>query len=847
MDIREIKFDFKKSSINKAIFLAKTPFFKFSSFFAKFSFLLFLLTIIVGISNFLQEKEIFSFNFGFSILFFCLTLFFLEVSLFLEREIKKPELPFSLASFFQNPNEINLADFLDFNLAKIFREALKFSKKKKIPLSEDLFLYFILKEKKLKDVSFILARVVLSPKILLKKLSAKIKESNKKENFKEILFEAGKISLKFQRERITIKDCLLVLAEKSDCFQKTLAERRIQSEDFFQVVLWCENLEKELEFKKGFWKKENLLKKGTLGRNWAAGYTINLDNYAIDITELERKRGFPKIFGHQEEISELERILQKKEQNNVLLVGEPGVGRKAVIRAVAQKSFFGKSFPDVNYKRFLEIDIFSLVAQAPSLERVDQILDNCFKEAIFAKNVILVIDNFHNFISSEGDKKKIDISGILARYLHLATFQLIAITTYEKLHQVIERNRALLDLFEKIEVKELSKKETLTFLENIVFSYEKKYKIFFSYQSLREIIDLSDQYLPNRFFPKKAIELLDELAIYLQEKNKKIAFIKDVDYVLSKKVEIPLGALAERERKVLLNLEKLIHQRVINQEEGVKEISRALRRARAQIKTRKGPIGSFLFLGPTGVGKTETAKALAEIYFGSEERMIRLDMSEFQNLSDIERLLGNGSQEGLLTVPVRENPFSLVLLDELEKAHQKILNLFLQVLDEGYIRDGQGRKVDFRNTIIIATSNAGAEIIREDIKKDMKLDLIKEELLDFLLKNRVFTPEFINRFDSVVVFKPLTKDNLVKIAGLMLKKLAKNLKKQGIEIEIEEKIKEKLAELGYSPEFGAREMRRVLQERIENILARAILEQKIKSGDKVRLKVEKEQFKLEID
>ena len=247
-------------------------------------------------------------------------------------------------------------------------------------------------------------------------------------------------------------------------------------------------------------------------------------------------------------------------------------------------------------------------------------------------------------------------------------------------------------------------------------------------------------------------------------------------------------------------------------------------------------MGTFLFLGPTGVGKTETSKALSAIYFKGEERMIRLDMSEFQNIDDIKRLIGEAGVEGLLTTPVRENPFSLVLLDEIEKAHPNILNLFLQVLDEGYVTAGNGRKIDFKNTIIIGTSNAGAEIIRQDIEKDKKMDIVKKDLLDYLFRKRIFRPEFINRFDAVVVFKPLTKVNLLDIAQLMLSKLKENLSEKGIEFLITKDLKEKIVELGYSPAFGAREMRRVLQDKVENVLARAILEGKLKRGNVVKVK-----------
>ena len=291
-------------------------------------------------------------------------------------------------------------------------------------------------------------------------------------------------------------------------------------------------------------------------------------------------------------------------------------------------------------------------------------------------------------------------------------------------------------------------------------------------------------------------------------------------------------------------MEKLIHQRIINQKEAVAEISAALRRARAGVTERRGPMGTFLFLGPTGVGKTESSKALAEIYFSSENKMIRMDMSEFQDVKDIPRLIGSVEGEGLLTVPVRENPFSLILLDEIEKAHPNILNLFLQVLDEGHLTDGLGRKVDFGNTIIIATSNAGYQIILEAIKTEIAWSEVKQKLLDSLFKEAIFRPEFINRFDAVIVFRPLTKENLLDIAELMFQKLKKNLKEKNIKFVINEPLKEKIVELGYDPLFGARELKRVIQDKVENILASALLSGELKKGDEVEIIPEQVLFQL---
>jgi ATP-dependent Clp protease ATP-binding subunit ClpC len=383
-------------------------------------------------------------------------------------------------------------------------------------------------------------------------------------------------------------------------------------------------------------------------------------------------------------------------------------------------------------------------------------------------------------------------------------------------------------------------------LENLTLVLERKYKKFISYPALREIITLTERYLPSLPFPEKAMDILDEVVIYVADSTRDpIVLPKHVDKIISEKTQIPVGEIEAKEKNILLNLEDLIHQRIINQEEAVNEVSSAMRRARTGVTIRKGPMGCFLFLGPTGVGKTETSKALAEIYFGSEEKMIRLDMSEFQNTTDIPRLIGAAGEEGMLTTKVRESPFSLVLLDEIEKAHPNILNLFLQVLDEGNLTDGLGRKVDFKSTIIIATSNAAYKVILKALKEKTEWSKVKQKLLENLFAEGIFRPEFINRFDAMVVFRPLTKENLLDIAELFLQKLKKNLQEKEVEFLITPELKEKIVELGYDPTFGAREMRRVIQDRVENILASALLSDRLKRG--YRVKVDPEKFELIIN
>jgi ATP-dependent Clp protease ATP-binding subunit ClpC len=652
------------------------------------------------------------------------------------------------------------------------------------------------------------------------------------------------VAQKKEHQRVETGDILTALAKHDLIFKRILIDTNLKAEDIENLTWWLESLKKRIEERKKFWVWKNLIRKKSIGKDWAAGYTITLDRFSVDLSESIKALGFPETIGHQKVISAAERILSRREINNVLIVGEAGSGRKSIVQALAKKSVLGESLPEVNYKRVVQLDLPSLLAQTETAEEVESILDIIFREAISAGNIILVIDEFHNFIGGQTRPGAVNISGAISPYLALPQFQIVALTTFEGLHKSIEQNSSILSLFEKAEVTEISKKETLMLLENLALFLEQRYKKFISYPALRDIIEYCARYLPATPFPEKAMNLLDEVMVSLAQMKDKVLLPKHIAEIISEKTEIPVGEIEVKEKEILLSLEKLIHQRIINQEEAVNEVSSALRRARAEVTVRKGPMGTFLFLGPTGVGKTETSKALAEVYFGSEERMIRLDMSEFQAISDISRLIGSPNEEGLLTTQVRENPFSLILLDEIEKAHPNILNLFLQVLDEGHLTDGLGRKVDFKNSIIIATSNAGYQIILKALKEKSEWSKLKIQLLDSLFEEGVFRPEFINRFDAVVVFKALSKENLLDIAGLLLEKIKKNLTDKGIEFIINQPLKEKIVELGYDPTFGARQMKRVIQDKVENVLASALLSGELKRGERVGIDSE---FKLKIN
>ncbi len=797
-------------------------------------FVIFLSLCILG--NFFNFA--FSSFLGVSIFVFCLAGLIVLIEAFFKFKLKKPAIK----------NKENLAEFLNFETAKAVQKSIKWARRKKCETNSNFLFYFLLIDNQ--KLNFVFQRALLSLEKIKKTLEGHLKNvganipdrATFSECFQKTILGALKRAQERGGVRVEITDLIVALAQHNSIFQKILIENNLKVEDIENLAWWLENLEWKVKERKKFWSAKNLARMGTLAKEWAAGYTLTLDKYSLDLTDVVKKR-LPEVVGHQEEIKMVETILSRTKINNVLLVGEAGTGRRSIVQALALKSFLGESSEPINYKRIVELDMPSFLARLPDPEQVEENLEKIFQETVSAGNIILVIDEFHNYVGGEARPGVVDISGILGSYLHLPQFQIMAITTYTGLHQKIEQNPSILNLFEKVEVSEIPQEETLQLLESLCLRLEKTHKVLISQPALREIISLAAQYLPNLPFPKKAIDLLDEVAAFVATSTKDpVVLPSHVAKVIAEKVEVPVGELAGKEKKLLLNLEELIHKRIINQDEAVREISEALRRARAKITIRKGPMGSFLFLGPTGVGKTETSKVLAEIYFRSEKRMIRLDMSEFQAIKDIPRLIGELGQEGLLTTPVRENPFSLILLDEIEKAHPNILNLFLQVLDEGYLTDGQGRKVSFQNSIIIATSNAGYKIILKALREKTEWSQVKQKLLDELFEKEIFRPEFINRFDAVVVFRPLTKDNLLDIAQLMFQDLKKNLKGKDIDFIITDALKEKIVKLGYSPTFGAREMRRVIQDKVENVLAKAILSGELKKGDRVEL--DPETFKV---
>ncbi len=852
-------FNFKQTAIFQAVELNEI--FRFVGFLKKLFLILFFVVFLLFLYDFIIEAFSVRVNqilLGLTIIFLTLFISFWLKQAFFNLKLKKPKIELTIEQALLSPERYNLAEFLNFETAQAVNRSFKFAELKKLSeVNSAILFYFLLQDNK--SLNFVFSRALLSItsiKNILKEHFKMYKEYSQteigsemgfSEDFQNTILESLKIAQKKNHQKIEVGDMIVALAKHNLIFKEIIIFSGLKTDDIENLTKWLKSLEQIIEERKKFWQWENLIKRGSLAKEWAAGFTVTLDKFSIDLSEIAKKRGSSETIGHQKEIEAIERILSLQgEINDVLLVGESGIGKKSIIQGLALKSVLGQTLPGLNCKRIVALDISAILARTENREEIQAVLDKIFQEVVAAGNVILVINDFHNFVRAENQPGIIDITGILSSYLPFSQFQVITITTYAGLYKYIERKSAVLDFFEKVEMIEISEKETLMLLENLILIYEQKYKKLVSYLALKKIVSLSNRYFPTVPLPKRAISLLDEVMVYLSSIKDKVVLPKHVAKIVSEKTEIPVGEIEAKEKKILLNLENLIHQKIVNQEKAVKEISAALRRARTEMVTQKGPMGTFLFLGPTGVGKTEIAKVLTEIYFGSEKKMIRIDMSEFQAVTDIPRLIGSADEKGLLTDQVRENPFSLLLLDEIEKAHRNLLNLFLQVLDEGHLTDGLGRKINFKNTIIIATSNAGYQIILEALKQKTEWFQVKQKLLDYIFEKAIFRPEFINRFDAMVLFKPLSKENLFDIVELMLQNIKKNLKEKNIEFVINEALKKRIVELGYNPVFGARELKRVIQDKVENILASALLSEELKRGDRVEIILEEDKFQLKI-
>lgn len=609
--------------------------------------------------------------------------------------------------------------------------------------------------------------------------------------------------------------------------EKLLDANNLTTDDVGYIKKWYEGHAHEEETRTKFWTKEFLDRLIPLGIDWASGYTPNLDKFSGEQTHaLMSFDDHVVLQGYKREIELVERILAQDGRNNVCLVGQEGMGQQFILAGLEGLVESGQALPALAYKRVIWLDVDAVLAGIHDAGELRSRLELIFSEALYAGNIVLFIERIHALF----DPALPELPDIMIPFLQSARSQVVATTSPEFFAAHLSRPD-LASQLARVSLQEPSPEYLLIALQEVADHIQKTEKVSISYPVIKKVMELTDRFSLDIAHPEKDIDLLGEVVSFVKSKGANQVQVVDVVQVISQRSGIPLGTLREDEAQKLLHLDEYLRQHLIGQEAAVRVITDALKRARTEIQSTKRPIGSFLFLGPTGVGKTTAAKALAGLYFGDEKRMVRFDMSEYQELADVKHLA-----EGLAS-QIKQHPYSLLLLDELEKAHSKVLNLFLQVLDEGIFTDELGLKVDFRNVIIIATSNAGSEFIRSHIE-EVQTEHFNTTLLNEVQSKGIFSPEFLNRFDALVVFKPLGPDELSQIAKLLLTDTAAQLKQQHhITLTQTAELISFLVAKGYDPEYGARPMRRVLQDSIETLIADKLLKGQVKPGDTLTLDI----------
>ena len=655
---------------------------------------------------------------------------------------------------------------------------------------------------------------------------------------KELLFQAYFLAYRLRSKKVDVTELLEALVLQEGKVKNLLYDLDIDSDKIKNVIAWIRDRKNQQLRWQQFRHQTAFRPKNRMNRSMTAIATPTLNAFSHDLTLMASAGYLAPCIGRIEKIDEIITIMHGGSRQSVILIGEPGVGRNTIVEGIAQKMAEETVPKFMQDKRLVSLNIGKLVGGVTAAQAQERLL-LCLNEIRRAGNIILYISDIHTMTGiTAGGPGSIDLAGVLAKVLETNTVRVITTTTPEHYRSYLENKSALDTVLEKVQIEEVSGNEAIRILQAKVGLIEYQHKIYFSYDSIAQTVALANRYLHDRYLPEKAIEILQETATMVATTKDKNALVtkNDVAKIISNKTNIPLTEITQEESEKLLHLEEKIHDRMIGQNEAVMMVAASLRRARAELRDIKRPIANLLFLGPTGVGKTELAKIVAEVYFGDEKNMIRLDMSEYQEKNSITRLIGappgyqGDDHGGFLSESVRKNPFSLILLDEIEKAHPDILHVFLQVLDDGRLTDSVGRLIDFTNTIIIATSNAGSDFIQEQVKQGTDLLKIKNELVENQL-HRYFRPEFLNRFNGIIVFKPLTMAEVQQIAQLMIAKVAAQLTDKGIILETTPPAISYIAKAGFDPQFGARPLSRVIQQLVQDPLANLILENKISRRD----------------
>jgi len=638
------------------------------------------------------------------------------------------------------------------------------------------------------------------------------------------------IAVKTEKEAsVTLGALAEALFVADEALRKFLAERAIDGQDFSGAAEWISRNEEAYKKYRRFWSKDALGRTPGIGKDWAYGETPLLERFAQELSAESSALG---AFCSRE-AAEVERILSRGREANVLLVGEAGVPKLAPLVKLARKIASGSILPPLEHKRIFVFDGTSFVSAMKDKGSFEGQLLRLLSEAVRAGNIIFVFDNFDVLVQGALTFGS-NVISLIDDYLGSSNIQIVAISETGAYRQLFEGDTKVRERFERVAIEGAGVTGSMPILCDEALISERE-GVFFTFQAVRSIAECADRYFFEGIMPDKGIDLLKEVVANARSKKKSLITRADVLELVSLKTGIATGEAKGEERSKLLRLEEALRERVAGQEDALRAVSGALRRARSGITNPNRPIGSFLFLGPTGVGKTETTKALASVFFGDEKAISRLDMSEYQTSDALHRLIGEflTGKPGILSSLLRERPFGVLLLDEFEKTNKDVHDLFLQILDEGFFTDAGGKKVNARNLMIIATSNAASDIIWETAQAGKELD--KDRIITEVISRGIFKPELINRFDGVVLFRPLTRENLRVIAELMLRKLAKRLEEKGLELAITDALLDYLVSAGQDPKFGARPMNRAIAEKVEQVIADKMLRGDIAAGSRVEL------------
>lgn len=631
---------------------------------------------------------------------------------------------------------------------------------------------------------------------------------------------------------LKLRDLVEFLFDNDSAFARWLAKSEINKAELIGATNWVVYEIEFQEYNKRWWSESNLIKLPGIAKDWGFGNTMTLDQYSWDLLYGLNYSSIDYEYSNRlDEIIQVENILSKQKEANVFVIADSATERLDIVWHLTRRIRNGSASSALEFKRPVLFNTAVFLSHFKEKSTLETELLKILTEASRAGNIILVFDNFTSLLQGSA-LLGTDFVSLIYPYLVSDAIQVMALSGNNDFHNFIEPNATLMTTFDRIFIRPLPEESIIHNLERVVWQIEKKHRLFFTYPALLTIVKGADNYFTDDDSGDKAVDLLTEIAPWAQSHRYKVINRAEVEELIQTKTGIPLGRIQPAERESLMNLEKNLHNRVVGQTEAIFSISNALRRARAGIRHTGKPIGSFLFLGPTGVGKTETSKALAEVMFGQESKMIRLDMSEYQTTEAVTKLIGSfaNNQIGILAKLVREHPYGVLLLDEFEKTNPDVLDIFLQILDEGFFSDKEGKRVSLRNLVIVATSNAGADLVWQLVRAGKKPQERVDELINHIIHQGKIKPELLNRFDAVIVFHPLQTEELKQIAELMLKKLAKRLMTKGITLEINDLLIKTVAEQGADEVFGARPMQRYIQDNIEQQVADGIIDGSVKSG-----------------